>query len=158
GVFVDPPCASRVRSNDGMNIFWQAPLYLLQIFQDTRPRPIEIGAILEDNEDVGIAKHGLRSHCFDLGSSQKSRDNGIGDLIFDKIRWLPCPRRVDGYFHVGNIRQCIKRNTAQCPDAREQKQEYSRENEETVSRTQVNPSGDHVTSLPWRLCSIACWR
>ncbi len=150
GVLVDPACAGCVRTNGGMHVCWQAPCDLLQILQDARARPIEIRSVLEDDEDVGIAEHRLRAHCFDMRRGQQSRDDRIGNLVLDDVGWLTCPRRVDDDLHVGDIRQGIERNVAQSPDSREHKQQRSRENEEAISRAPVDPSGDHVTSLPWR--------
>src|SRR5215469_3525430 len=101
-VLIDPSRASGIRAYRGMNTFWEPPLNLLHVFQDTRTRPIQIGSILEHNENVGISKHGLRAYRFHMRSSKQSCDDGICHLIFDEVRRLTCPGNVNDNFHVGN--------------------------------------------------------
>ena len=126
GVFVDPSRAGCVRTDDGMHAFGQPPGDLLHVLQDARPRPIQIGAVLEDDEDVGIAEHRLRSHGLYVRSREKRRDDRIRDLVFDDAGRLARPRGVDDHFHVGNVRQRVERNVTQSPDSREHKQQCPR--------------------------------
>ena len=52
-VFVDPSCACRVRSNNGVNDHGRRfSLDLLQILDHARASPIKIGSILKDNENI----------------------------------------------------------------------------------------------------------
>ena len=54
----------------GETFFGKHPLELLDVFEHTGPRPIEVRSILENNEDVGIAKHGLRPNGLYMRSGQ----------------------------------------------------------------------------------------
>jgi len=54
-----------------MNSGRQPPGDLLHVFEDPRARPIEIGSIFEDDEHVGVAEHGLRSHRLTCGGGEK---------------------------------------------------------------------------------------
>ena len=149
-VFVHPPCSGCVRSNDGMNSRGKTPGDLLHVFENARARPIQIGPVFEDDENVGVTEHRLRPHCFDVRSGEKLGDDGIGNLVFDEVGRLSGPRRVHDDLNVRNVRQRIKRYTSQRPDSREHQQQRSREHQKTVLRAPINPSRDHVTFLRWR--------
>src|ERR1019366_7687930 len=147
-IFVDPSGPGGIRPNYRMNAYWQPPLDLLQILDDTRPRPIQIRSIFEHDKNIGVAEHRLCSYGFDMRRRQEISDDGIGDLIFDDAGWHSHPRRMNNDFHVGNIRQRIERNSPQRPDSYEHQEKCPRKNEKAISRTPVNPSRDHATSLP----------
>ena len=149
-VFIDPSRARRIRPDDGMHARRQTARDLLHVLENARTRPIQIRSVLKHDEDVGVAKHGLRAHGFYVRGGEKCRDNGIRDLVFDEAGRLTCPRRVDNHFHVGNVGQRVERNVTQGPDSREHQQECSHKNEKTILRAPINPSGDHVTCLLWR--------
>ena len=100
-----------------MDIAWQSSLDLLHVFKNARPRPVEIGPILEDDEDIGISEHCLGADRFDVGRSEKLCHDGIGDLVFDEAWRLAGPRRVNDDLHIGDVRQRIQGNPAQRPDS-----------------------------------------
>ena len=112
-VFIDPPGTGRIRADDGMDIGRQSSFDLLHVLQHSRTRPVEIGPVFKNHEDVGIAKHRLRADGFDMRGGQKLRDNRIRHLILDKARRLPSPSRMNDDLHVRNIRQCVERYAAQ---------------------------------------------
>ena len=103
-VFIDPPCAGRIRPDDWMYARGQTTRDLLHVFQDTRPCPVQVCSVLKDGEDVGVAKHRLCPHGLYVWCGEKRSDNGISDLVFDEARRLTRPRRVDNHFHIGNVR------------------------------------------------------
>jgi ParB-like nuclease domain len=107
-VLVDPTGASRVRSDNGMDIAWQSSLDLLHVLKNARPRPVEISPILEDDEDIGITEHCLRADGFDVRSCQQFRHDGIGDLIFNKARRLAGPGSVNDNLNVGDMVSSIQ--------------------------------------------------
>ena len=47
GILIDPACARRIRADRRMHVLRQTPADLLQVFDDTRARPVEIRAVLE---------------------------------------------------------------------------------------------------------------
>ncbi len=80
---------------------------MLDVFEDAGAGPVEVGAVFEDDEDVGIAEHGLGAHGFHMRSGEKRGDDGVGDLVFDDVGWLAFPGNVDDYLDVGNIGQSV---------------------------------------------------
>ena len=61
----------------------------LNIFKDPRARPVEISAVLEDDKDVGITKHGLRANGFHMRSGKQCGDDRIRDLVFNDVGRSP---------------------------------------------------------------------
>src|SRR5579863_7162886 len=53
-IFVDPARAGCVRANHGIYTRGQLACNLLQIFQHTAPRPIDVGAVFEYDEYVRV--------------------------------------------------------------------------------------------------------
>jgi hypothetical protein len=47
GILVDPACARRIGANRRVHVLRQTPADLLQVFDDTRARPVEIRAVLK---------------------------------------------------------------------------------------------------------------
>src|ERR1700728_981625 len=91
GILIDPARPCCIGADRGMRVLRQTSADLLQVFDDTRARPVEVRAVLKNYIDVGIAKHGLRANGLDMRGSQQASDNWIGDLVFDDIRGLACP-------------------------------------------------------------------
>ena len=154
-VFVHPPSARRIRSDDGMNARRQASGDLLHVLEDPGSRPIEVGTVLEDDEDVGITEHRLRPHRFHVRGGQKRGDDRIGDLVFDDVGWFALPRRMNDHLDVGDVRQRIERDAPERPDPSQHQQEGSGEDQEAVAGAPVNPAGNHVT-FPLRRSRSVC--
>src|SRR5256885_11853067 len=60
GIFINPARARGIGTDCGMDHHREPALNLLQILQYARARPVKIGAVLEDDKNIGIAEHGLR--------------------------------------------------------------------------------------------------
>ena len=125
-VLVDPSGARRVWTDDRMHAFREPPGNLLHVLQDSRPRPVQIGAVLENNEDVGISEHRLRSHGFDMWSGEKRRDDWVRHLVLDDARRFAGPGGMYDHFHVRDVRQRVERNLTERPDSREPREAVSR--------------------------------
>ena len=113
-------------------------------------------AVLKDDEDVGIAEHGLCAHGLNVRCCEKCRDDRIGDLVFDDVGGLARPRRMNDHLHVGNVRQGVERNVTQGPDSCEHQQQRPREDEEaivartnqSIGKSRLHPSrGIHAQLL-----------
>src|ERR1700753_3287966 len=94
GILEDPTRARRIWADGRMHVGRQSPADLLEVFDDARTRPIEVCSILEDDINIGIPEHGLRTHGFNVRRGQQARHDRIGDLILNDVRWLPIPARM----------------------------------------------------------------
>ena len=142
-VFIHPASAGRVGTDQGVDRRRKASPDLLEILQHARARPVKIRAILEYNEHVGIAEHGLGAHGFYVRRGKQRRHDRVGNLILDDIGWF-LPRRMNDHLHVGDVRQGIQRNPAQRPDAGQHQEKRSGEDEEAIASAQIDPAGDHL--------------
>ena len=147
-VFIDPAGARRVRSDHRMDIRRQLSLNFLQVFEYSRARPIKVGSILEDNEDIRIPEHCLGAHGFDVRRGEHCSDDGVGYLILNDVGWLAGPGRINDDLDVGDVRQRIEGNVLHGPDAGEHEQKRTRKDQKRIARTPLNPTVDHVTCLP----------
>src|SRR5271163_2790659 len=77
GILIDPTCARRIGANGWMYVLRQTPADLLQVFDDTRARPVEVRAVLKNYIDVRIAQHGLRANGLDMRGSEQAGDDWI---------------------------------------------------------------------------------
>ena len=109
-----------------MHILRQTSADLLQVFDNTRTRPVKVGAVLKHHIDVGVAEHGLCAHGLHMRRGEKTGHDRIGHLIFDDIGRLSFPGCVDDHLHIGDIRQCVQRHMLQRPDARKCEQQDRR--------------------------------
>src|SRR5207245_4139201 len=155
-IFIDPACSRCVRTDCRMYICWKTSLDGLQILEDPRARPIHVSAVLKYNEDVRIVEHGLRTDGFDARSSQKRRDNGIRNLVFDDVGRLTFPVRVNNDLDIGDVGQRVERNVADRPDAGEHQQGHARKHEEPVVRAPLNDPADHLFYIPPVALTLTC--
>ena len=108
-VFENPSDTRRVGAD-----FWRDPLRQAiadrsQVFEDARPRPVEIDPVLEDDVDERVADHGKSAHVLHAGGRAQRRDDGIGDLILDQVRASPHPLRRNDHLCVGEVRHRVER-------------------------------------------------
>ena len=133
-----------------MNVGGQSPLNLLQVFNHAGTCPVDIRTIFKYDEDVRIIEHGLGTYGLDLRSSQQCGNNRVCDLVFDNVRGLALPARVNNHLYVRNVRQRIQGNPLHRPDACHDEQKCRREDQEPIASAPFDNPRNHVTFLPWR--------
>jgi hypothetical protein len=109
-VFVDPSRTRCIRSNRRMHVGGQAASNRLQILDNSRASPVDVRAVFRDDENVGIVKHRLGTDGLHVWRGEQGGDDWIGDLVFDDVRRLAFPIRVNNDLYVRNIWQGIERN------------------------------------------------
>src|SRR5579875_1083723 len=147
-VFVDPSRSGRVRPDHRMDVWRQLTLNLLEVFRHPRPRPVEIGSILEDDEDVGISKHRLGADSLYARRGEHRGNDRVCDLVFNDVGWFSWPLGEDDDFHIRDIWQRVERNPAQRIDSGQYKQERPCKYEEAIAGAPVNPTMDHLHPSP----------
>ena len=133
GVLIDPACAGGIGANSGMHVSGQASCDLLQVFGYARACPIEVGVILKDDEDIRVAEHGLGANILDLRSGEQSGNDWVGNLVFNHIWRFAGPWCVNDHLHIADVGQRIQRDTLQAPEARDDQENCSRENQEGIA-------------------------
>ncbi len=119
----------------------------VQIFEDTRPRPIEVRAVVEDHIDEGHAEEGEAAHDMRLRHGQHGGGQRIGDLILDHLRRLARILRVDDDLNVGEIRDGVERHVLDSIDADERDEDGGDADEDDVPRRPADDVCDHGAGL-----------
>src|SRR5208282_1722296 len=126
-----------------MNVRWQPPPDLLQIFRDPGTRPVKIGSVFKHYENIRVPEHGLGTYRFNVRCCQQRGDDWVSDLVLDHIGWLTRPFGVDDHLHIADIGKRIQRDVTQAPNTRDRQQHDPGKNQETILFTPFNDSGDH---------------
>ncbi len=115
----------------------------LNVLKHARPRPVEVGAVLEDDENVGVSEHGLRTDSFHVRSREQGCDYRISDLVLNDVGRTSGPGRVHDDLNVGDVGQRIERRMLQRPDTTQDQEENTSEHEEAVSSAPFNDARNH---------------
>src|SRR3546814_6054527 len=79
-IFIDPANAGRIGSDGAFGRLRQPALHLIEIFEHARARPVEIGAILEDDIDEAVTKAAVASNRPRAWHREPGGGEPIGDL------------------------------------------------------------------------------
>jgi hypothetical protein len=144
-VLIHPACAGGVGTDHRFGRGGETPRDLLEIFEHTRTCPVEIGAVLEHNEHVGIAEHGRGAHGLHPRRGEQGGHDRVGNLILDDIGRL-IPRRMNDHLDVGNVGQGIS-GIRRCPDAGQHQEKRSGGTQESDCGRTNRSSGRSSTCL-----------
>ena len=87
---------------------------LREVLEHARARPVQVGAVLEDDVDVAEAEVGEPADGLHPRRAQQRRDDRVGHLVLDDVR-AAVPPRVDDDLRVGEVRQRVERDVANRP-------------------------------------------
>jgi hypothetical protein len=97
--------------------FGHAPGGEVEVLQHARARPVDVGAVLEDDVDEGRAEEGKAAHHLRLRHRQHGRGQRVGDLVFHHLRRLPGVFGVDDDLHVREVGQGVDGRSQHGKDA-----------------------------------------
>ncbi len=112
GILEDPSHTRGIGAQLGPDSLRQQGLDLREVLEDAAPRPIEIGAVLEDDVDVRVAEVGEAADGLDVRSPEESADDRIGHLVFEDVG-APVPPRIDDDLGVGEVGDGVDGNVAE---------------------------------------------
>ena len=145
-VLVNPADARRVRTQARDNARRKPSRRGAKIFEHTRARPVEVGAILEDDVDERDAEEREAAHDTGLGNAQHCRGQRISDLILDHLRRLAGIFRVDNHLNVGEVGNRVERHARHRVDSG-QGDEYGRKaDQENVAGGPTDEHRNHFTA------------
>ena len=142
-ILVDPADSGRVRPERRGNSFRQSLGGEIEIFEDTRARPVKIGAVLEHDIDKGDAEEREAAHHLGARYGQQRRRQRIGDLVLDHLRRLARIVGVDDDLRVVEIGDRIKRRMAHGVDAGEGDKCRGEQHEKRIAGRPADDAGDH---------------
>ena len=88
GVLIDPAHAGGIRAQSGGDALGQAILGLVEVLQHARARPVEIGVVLEQHVDEGVAEERVAAHRLRPRDREHRGGQRIGHLVLDDLRRL----------------------------------------------------------------------
>ena len=95
-ILVDPADAGRVGADRRRHAGRQPRRRAVEEFEHARARPVDVGAVFEDDVDKRDAEEREAAHDFRLRHGQHRGRQRIGDLVLDHLRRLardtPCRR------------------------------------------------------------------
>ena len=154
-VLIDPADARRVWAEAWGHARRKTPRGGAQIFEHARPRPIEVGAVLENDVNEGDAEEGEAAHHPRFRHGQHCRGQRISDLVLDHLRRLAGIFGVDDDLHVGEVGDGVERHPRDSVDAGERYEDRGQSDQKHVPRRPADDGGDHGFA-PWpKLCSAA---
>src|SRR3954469_6381815 len=141
-VLEHPADAGRVRPQLGLHAGRQRALDLAQVLEDAAARPVQIGAVLEDDVDVAVAEVREAADRLHPRRSQHVGGDRIGDLVLDDVG-AAVPARVDDDLRVAQVRQGIERDVLRAPEGSAEGHEDPREDEAAMLRGEADDLLDH---------------
>ena len=142
-ILIDPADAGGVGTERRRHAGRQVLLGEVQVFEHAAARPVDVGAVLEDDVDerdaeVGEAPHGLGPRHADHRRRQR-----IGDLVLDHLRRLAGIFGVDDDLGIGEIRDGIERDVPDGIDAPGDQERGAQQHQQLVVRRPADDAGDH---------------
>ena len=106
-VGVDPADAGRVRPERGRDAVGQAVADLAEVLQHAAARPVQVGAVLEDDVDEARPEHRVAADRPRAGHGQEGRGQRVRHLLLDDLRPLAGVVGADDDLDVAEIRDGV---------------------------------------------------
>src|SRR6185437_563872 len=143
GVLVDPADPGRVGSDGRRHPRGQPRGRAVEKFQHARARPIDVGAVLEDDVDERYAEEREPADDLRARHGQHGRRQRIGDLILDHLRCLPRILGVDNDLGIREVRYGVEREMDQCVDAGRRGEAGTEQHQQQVAGRPGDEARDH---------------
>src|SRR5205823_12225208 len=131
-VFVNPSDTRRVGADDRVYTLWKRATHRIQIFNDARSRPINVGTVLEDDVNERFTEHRFAAHELYFGRGDEDRGNWISDLVLDQIGGTTLPIRIDDHLDIAQVWNRIERRVDQPVNARRNAKDGENQDEKFV--------------------------
>ena len=142
-VFEHPADAGSVRAEDRCHASRQLVRNARQLLQHAAARPVQIGAVLEDDVHERHAEHRLPADCGDARRAEQRRHHGIRDVVLDQVGGTAHPFREDDHLDVGEVGDRIQRSVPQRQHAPRTRECDEQQRREAVLRGPGDDPGDH---------------
>ena len=143
GILVDPADAGGIGTHGRRHAGGQPRGRAVEKLQHARARPVDVGAVLEDDIDERHAEEREAAHDLRARHREHGRGQGIGDLVLDHLRRLPRILRVDDHLRIREIRNGVERQMRQRVEAGGGGKGRAEEHQQQVARRPRDEAGDH---------------
>jgi hypothetical protein len=164
GIAVDPAHPGGIRSESRLRALGQGGRHLIQIFQDPRARPVDVGPVLEEDVNEAVPEEAVTAHHARAGHREHGSGDGIGDLLLDHLGRLTRERRADDHLHIREVRDGVQRGLLYGRKPPGRQQHRREQDQDTVPDRPEDDlfhprrSRDTVPPLPVGWISEACRR
>ncbi len=146
-----PADASRIGAEFGVDALRQFGKHARQVLQRSRPRPVDVRSLVENDVDEGVPKIRESADGFHAGCAKHGRDDRIGDLVLHNVG-AAIPPRVHDDLGVAQVGDGIERDVPHRPDPRGDGKTDQQKDEEAVTPGELDDPVNHgLRALP------LCW-
>ena len=138
-----PAHSGRVRTEVRVDPLGKLTPEPVQIFEHAAARPVEVRSVLKNDVDVREAEEGVAADGLDLRGGDERGDDRVRELVFDEVRVLALPVRVDDHLDVREIRKSVERDPAERPEAGSEKAGHADDRQELVANAERDELLDH---------------
>jgi hypothetical protein len=132
GVVVDPAHAGGVRPQARLHPLGQVGGRLAEVFQYPGAGPVDVGAVLENDVNVGIAEEGVAAHGLGPGHRQHGGGDGVGDLFLHHLGRLARKCGANDDLDVGQVGDGVQRRLFDGDEPPACQQQGGQQDQETV--------------------------
>jgi hypothetical protein len=144
-VLIDPADTRGVRPQLRRDALGQSACSEVEVFEDARTRPVDIGAILKNHIDKRGAEEGEASNHLGFRHREHGRGQRIGDLVLDHLRRLSRHLGVDDHLHVGQVGQSVQRRLEHGMNAGQGDENRGDDDKELVPRRPADQGTQHLS-------------
>ena len=119
----------------------------IQIFENPRAGPVQIGSVLENDVDEGKTEKRVAPDHLGKGDAQHGRGQRVGDLVFDHLGRLAGVFGVDDHLNIRKIRNGVKRCMQHRQNAAEGNEQRGQNDHELVVDRPLYDFFDHALRL-----------
>jgi hypothetical protein len=138
-----PPDPGGIRAQSRINSGGQLAAYIIEVFQNPGPGPVNIGTVFKDDVDQRQAELREAAHDLGFGDGQHGGGERIGNLVLHHQGSLFRKFCRDYDLDIGKIRDSVNGKINRGIDAPGGDEEPDDDHQETVADAEVDEFGSH---------------
>ena len=146
-VHVGPADAARVGTEGGADALGQPAADVVQVLEDPAPRPVEVGAVLEDHIDEREPEERVAPHHRGRGDREHLGGDRVGHLVLDHLRGLSRVVGEHDHLDVGEVRERVERDGAERLEPGDGEERRQHEHEQAVPERPLDEARQHEMVL-----------
>ena len=143
-----PADPGRVGSEDRRHVRRQELLRPTELLEHPRARPVDVGAVGEDDVDEAHPEHRVAADRVDLRRALKRADERVGDLVLHEVGAAPHPLGEHDHLRVREVGDRVERRPTHRDERPDDEEQDDAEDQPAVSRRGLDDPLDHGDP-PW---------
>jgi hypothetical protein len=146
---------ARDRSKPPGDTFGKIPRDIGQSFRDLITGPVDVGAVLEIDGDIGQRILGGRAQDLLVGQAEQLELDRDRDALLDLLRGEPRGLHDDLHLNRRDVRKGVDRQAGQHHGAGADQQQHAQDHEQALRKREGDQAREHFTALGRRECREA---